>query len=45
MAKSVLIGIVVAVAILAAFYFGFMFEEQQQGPIANLGEQIDKSVK
>ena len=43
--RNIVIGIAVAAAILAAFYFGVIFEERQDGPIEQLGETIEKSTE
>lgn len=43
--RNVIIGVVVAIAVIAAFYFGFVFEESQEGPLENLGETIDNQTK
>ncbi len=43
--RNVIIGVVVAIAVIAAFYFGFLFEESQDGPIENLGEAIQNEAK
>lgn len=42
--RNISIGIVVAAAIIAAFYFGFVFENEQEGPLEKIGETLDKKV-
>ena len=43
--RNVAIGVAVAAAILAAFYFGVVFEENQDGPLEEIGETIEKSTE
>jgi hypothetical protein len=42
--RNVIIGILVAAAIVAAFYFGFVAEDEQDGPAEKIGESIDKNL-
>lgn len=42
--RNVSIGIAVAAAIIAAFYFGFVFENEQAGPMEKIGEAVDEKV-
>lgn len=42
--KPVVIGVIVAAAIVAAFVIGTMLEDETDGPLEQLGETIDKKA-
>jgi hypothetical protein len=44
MSKPVIAGIAVAVAIIAAFYFGTAVEEEQQSDLGQAGEEIGEAM-
>ncbi|HKK30193.1 MAG TPA: hypothetical protein VKA18_07360 [Alphaproteobacteria bacterium] len=42
--RNIIIGLVVAVAVILAFYFGVMVEEQE-GPVEEIGETIEEKAE